>query len=353
MLPCEGITALMRRKACSLLTKCVLVCLAPAALLPAQDNNPEPGAKTLLQSAHEVSGPSLILPYELQAAVVINPGAPTEKHGRITIYRDQGRSLTELRVEDYRETKLTLGNKLYITRSTPFPIPGLGRLAETDHAWDRLAEDGGASLGSVSRKKVQNAAAECFDVKGPEKHRLCFDPARKVLLENLDQQRAFEFYDYQAAGQQLYPHKITMLLELERSEQPVLTIEEIEVQKAHFADAAFAIPEHALELDTCDSMVPAKALQTPRPEFGMTVARRNAEAKVVRVYAIVNKEGNLENVKVLSTDPAVQQAVLEATKKWRYSPAKCGSAPVAAEQEIQIPFFETGGAGTMSSGRGR
>jgi TonB family protein len=89
-------------------------------------------------------------------------------------------------------------------------------------------------------------------------------------------------------------------------------------------------------------MVPAKQLQAPQPEFGMSVARRNAKAKVVRVYAVVNKQGNLENVKLLSSDPEVRQAVLEVTNKWRYTPAMCGSSPVYAEQEITIPFSERG-----------
>jgi hypothetical protein len=338
----------------SLLLLCVVVCLVSSSLLRAQNNDiTPPDAKTLLQKAHELSGPSMILPYEMHAAVIINPGASNEKHGRITIYRDKDRSLTELMVEDYRETKLTLGNKLYITRSTPYPVPDLGRLVETDHAWDRLAEDGDASLGNVSHKKAQNTPADCFDVKGQEKHRLCFDVARHVLLEKLDQQRAYEFSDYQAAGQQLLPHKITVLLEEEKSERPILSIQEIDVKKANFADTAFAIPEHPLELDTCEAMVPAKPLQTPRPSFGMTVARRNAAARVVRVYAIVNKEGNLENVKILSGDPEVRQAVQEVINKWRYSPAMCGSSPVAVEKDIQIPFSDMGGGGGDAGGRGR
>ncbi|HEY6305738.1 MAG TPA: energy transducer TonB [Candidatus Angelobacter sp.] len=342
----------MKNKTGFFLLTCV-VCLAFSSLLCAQSNdNAAPDAKALLEKAHEVSGPSLVLPYEMRAAVVINTGA-TETHGRITIYRDKDRSLAELQVEDYRETRLTLGNKLYITRSLPYPVPGLGRLAETDRAWDRLTEDGEATLGNVSHKKVQNTPSECFEVKGREKHRLCFDAARNVLLENLDQERAFVFSDYQSAGKQLFPHKITMLLEEEKSERPVLSIQEIEVWKARFADTAFAIPEHALEFDTCEGMVSPKAQQTPRPEFGMTVARRNAEAKAVHVYAIVNKQGALENVKILSSDAEVRQAVLEVINKWRYTPAMCGSSPVAAEQDIQIPFFEMGGAGEARGGRGR
>jgi len=325
-----------------LLLACAACC---TPLLFAQDAPPD--ARQLLQSAHEVSGLASVVPYELRANVVINPGTPNEKKGRIVIYRDKDRSRTDLQVEDYREVKVTLGNKLYVARSTPMPIPGLGRLTETDHAWDRLSEDGAAKLGDVSHKKVQNVQANCFDVKGPAKHRLCFDPAKKVLLENLDQRLAVELSDYAAVSdsQNLFPRRITVLLELEKSEKPVLIIQEIEVLRALFPANAFAVPEHSMEFDACENMQPAKLLESPRPDFGQSVVRRNMAAGAVNVYGIIDKEGKVQNVQVLSSDADVQKDVREALKKWRFSPAMCGSTPVATEREIQIPFFDFGGQG--------
>ncbi len=321
---------------------------ACAPALPAQDSPAD--ARQLLQSAHEVSGLTPLLPYELHAVVVINPGAPNEKKGTIVIYRDQGRSRTDLQVEDYREAKITLAGKLYVARSTPMPIPGLGRLAETDRAWDRMAEDGDAKLSDVSHKKAQNVPSNCFEVKGPDKHRLCFDPARKVLLQKMDQHFATEFSDYSAVGgsQTLFPHKMTVLAELEKSEKPVMIVQEIEVRHVRFADNAFAVPQHSLEFEACENLQPAKPLQSPRPDFGQSVIRRNIAAGSVNVYGIVDKEGKVQNVQVLSSDADVQQAVREALKQWRYSPAMCGSTPVATEREIQIPFFEFEG---QASGR--
>ena len=324
----------------------VIVCLFFASMSAAQDAD----ARQLLQSAHDVSGLAPLLPYELHAVVVINPGAPNQKKGQIVIYRDQGRSRTDLQVEDYRELKITLGGKLYVARSTPMPIPGLGHLAETDRAWDRMAEDGDAKLSDVSHKKVQNIAANCFEVKALDKHRLCFDPARKVLLQKLDQHFAWEFSDYSAVSgsQNLFPHKITVLVELEKSEKPVVIVQEIEVRHVRYPDNAFAVPEHSLEFETCENLQPAKPLQSPHPDFGQSVIRRNFAAGQVNVYDIGDKEGKVQKVQVLSSDADVQQAVREALKQWRYSPAMCGPTPVATEREIQIPFFEFEG---QASGR--
>jgi len=323
--------------------------LACCATLRSDDAKPE--AKQLLLAAHQTSDLSAILPYQLHAAVVINPGTTNQKKGYITIYRDQGRSRSELRVEDYKEETLVRDNKLYVYRSTPLPVPLLDWLAKADHYWDKLIDDGDAKLGDVARKKVQNEVANCFDVKGEQRHRLCFDPAKNVLLEVLDQQTAIEFSSYADVDGHFFPGKITVMLELAQKEKPILVVEDIQVLKAQFAATAFAIPPNAMEFDTCENMQPAKALQKPRPEFSPMAVRRNAAfTPIVHVYGIVDKDGNLQNVKMLTTDPEIQQPILEALKKWHFSPAMCGNSAVASEKEIQIPLF--GGFGGGDSGDG-
>jgi len=150
----------------------------------------------------------------------------------------------------------------------------------------------------------------------------------------------------------LFPKKITVLLELATKEKPVLTVEDIQVTKAQFAPTAFAVPPHATEFDTCDNMQPAKPLQTPRPEFSPMAVRRNAAVSpTIHVYGIIDKDGNLQNVKMLTTDAELQQPIVEALKKWRYTPAMCGTSPVATEKEIPISLF--GGSGGDDSGGGR
>jgi hypothetical protein len=316
-----------------------------APVLCADDARPE--AKQLLLSAHQASDFSAMLPYAMQGTVVINPGTTGEKKGSITIYRDHDRSRSELRVEDYQEIKLVTGNRLYIYRSTPLPVPLLGLLAETDHSWDKLAEDGDARLGDVGKKKVQNRQAHCFDVKGEQRHRLCFNPEQNVLMESMDQQRAVGFSNYKDLEGHFFPATITVLLELEKQEKPVLVIENIEIRKARFAETAFAVPAHAMEFETCNNMQPAKPLQTPAPEFSPMALRRNSGSPIIHMYGIIDKDGSLQNVKMLTADAELQQSVMEAIKKWRYSPAMCGTTPVATEKEIQLPLF-----GSFSSSGG-
>jgi TonB-like protein len=336
----------------TLLPLCACLCLM-APLLHADDAPSD--AKQLLQAAHEVSDLASLMPYELHATIVINPGTTNEKKGQVTIYRDHDRWRTELQIEGYAEIKMTVGSKLYILRSTPMPVPQLSRLADTDHNWDKLADDGDAKFSDVSKKKVQNQTASCFDVKSAQRHRLCFDPVRKVLLENLDLQRAIEYSDYTEVDHHFFPGKITVLAEFAQSEKPILVVQDIKVTRAQFTASSFAVPPRSLEFDTCTDMQPAKPLQTPRPEFSPMAVRRNMNAPVVGVYGIIGKDGNLQGVKVLNSDPEIQQPILEIVKKWHYTPAMCGSSPVATEKEIQIPLYGGGSGGDVESGtpRGR
>lgn len=294
-----------------------------------------------------------MLPYTMQGTVVINPGTTSAKKGSITIYRDHDRSRSELMVEDYQEIKLVIGNKLYIYRSTPLPVPLLGLLAETDHSWDKLVEDGDARLGDVGKKKVQNRQAQCFDVKSEQRHRLCFNPEQNVLMESMDQHRAVEFSNYKDLEGHFFPATITVLLELEKEEKPILVIENIQIRKARFAETVFAVPAHAMEFETCNNMQPAKPMQNPTPQFSAAAMRRNAASPAINVYGIVGKDGSLENVKVLTSDIEVKQAIMETVTKWRYTPAMCGSTPVASEREIPIQLFMGASGGGEGGRRGR
>lgn len=334
----------MKNKALLLLLLCVV--LGSAALFSEDNAAPDPHA--LLRSAHEISGLFDAMPYQFQGTVVFNPG-PGEVQGQITIYRDKERSRLDLQMGSYRESRLVLGNKLYIVRSTSFPAPGMNRLTDADRAWDRLVQDGDATLGDVSHKKVLNTQADCFEVKGEQKHRLCYDSSRKLLLENQDEVQAIQFSDYQAVTEahRFYPRKIVVLAELERSEKPILVLKDIAVQKAELPPSTFALPEHALELETCDNMQPAKLLVSVRPQFQGSVMARNSGTPGVYAYGIVDKDGRLQNIKVLTSDADLQQAVVDALKQRKYSPAMCGSNAIASEQVIQIPLMgaERGGGG--------
>ncbi len=58
----------------------------------------------------------------------------------------------------------------------------------------------------------------------------------------------------------------------------------------------------------------------------------------VQIDAIINKEGNVTNLKVLSGDPVLAKAAVDAVRQWRYKPYYLDAEPVEIETQITINF---------------
>src|SRR2546421_7956558 len=59
-----------------------------------------------------------------------------------------------------------------------------------------------------------------------------------------------------------------------------------------------------------------KRVQPKYPPAALAVRAQGA----VQIEATINKEGNVTNLKVLSGDPVLARAALEAVRQWRYKP---------------------------------
>ena len=59
---------------------------------------------------------------------------------------------------------------------------------------------------------------------------------------------------------------------------------------------------------------------------------------LVQIEATINKEGNVINPKVLSGDPVLARAAVEAVRQWRYKPYYLDGDPVEIQTQITINF---------------
>jgi len=59
---------------------------------------------------------------------------------------------------------------------------------------------------------------------------------------------------------------------------------------------------------------------------------------VVVLKVIVDKEGNVENIQLLSGHPLLVPAAIEAVKQWKYKPYLLNGAPVEVETQVQVNF---------------
>jgi protein TonB len=59
---------------------------------------------------------------------------------------------------------------------------------------------------------------------------------------------------------------------------------------------------------------------------------------LVLIEAIINKEGVVTNPKVISGDPVLARAALDAVRQWRYKPYYLDREPVEIQTQITINF---------------
>ncbi len=77
-----------------------------------------------------------------------------------------------------------------------------------------------------------------------------------------------------------------------------------------------------------------KRVQPNYPRAALAVHAHGA----VQIEATIDKEGNVTNPKVLSGDPLLAPAALDAVRQWRYKPYYLDGEPVEIQTEITINF---------------
>jgi TonB family protein len=109
-------------------------------------------------------------------------------------------------------------------------------------------------------------------------------------------------------------------------------------------DALFDIPEGPPPAEPTgpiqvggDVKAPVK-LAAPQPQY-TEIARKARIQGIVIVQAIIDKQGNVTNVKILKSLPmGLAEAAADAIKKWKFKPATLNGKPVAVYYNLTVNF---------------
>ncbi|MGH9404522.1 MAG: energy transducer TonB [Terriglobia bacterium] len=85
------------------------------------------------------------------------------------------------------------------------------------------------------------------------------------------------------------------------------------------------------------SVEAARAIYRPMPAYP-ALARIARVEGLVRLEAVIGKDGAIENLRVVSGHPLLIAAALNAVKQWRYEPTLLDGAPVEVVTEIDVNF---------------
>jgi protein TonB len=73
------------------------------------------------------------------------------------------------------------------------------------------------------------------------------------------------------------------------------------------------------------------------------LARQARIQGVVVLQAQISKEGNIENLQLISGHPMLAPAAIEAVKQWKYKPYLLNGEPVEVDTQVQVNFTLAGG----------
>lgn len=85
------------------------------------------------------------------------------------------------------------------------------------------------------------------------------------------------------------------------------------------------------------SVTAASIITQTKPTYP-PLARQARIQGVVALHAIIDKEGRVSQLEVISGHPLLVQSALDAVKQWRYKPTQLNGEPVEVDTTIQVTF---------------
>ncbi len=84
-------------------------------------------------------------------------------------------------------------------------------------------------------------------------------------------------------------------------------------------------------------MTAASILKQTRPIYPPLARQARIQGSVV-LHAIIDKDGRVAQLEVISGHPLLVQAALDAVKQWRYKPTLLNGDPVEVDTTITVTF---------------
>jgi TonB family protein len=80
-----------------------------------------------------------------------------------------------------------------------------------------------------------------------------------------------------------------------------------------------------------------KSTYQPRPAYPSAAKKAGIEG-TVHLEVVIDKNGNVQDVKLLSGDPILAKAAMKAVSNWRYQPSLLGGEPMEVVTEADVNF---------------
>ena len=96
-------------------------------------------------------------------------------------------------------------------------------------------------------------------------------------------------------------------------------------------------PKQTQRIKLGGQVVAAKLVAQPNPVYPPLARQARIQGNVV-LHAIIDKDGRVGELQVISGHPLLVQSALEAVKNWRYQPTQLNGDPVEVDTTITVSF---------------
>ena len=104
-----------------------------------------------------------------------------------------------------------------------------------------------------------------------------------------------------------------------------------------FASLAVAEVHHAGVVRVSQGVMAGLLVSKVPPEYPADAKQARIQGTVV-MRVIVNKDGNVANIQLMSGHPLLAPAAIDAVKLWKYRPYFLNGMPVEVETQVHVNF---------------
>lgn len=321
---------------------CLLVLLAFAGSARASNSDVAAKGEALIQQAQDKTNIFALPSFRMDANVRIDNFGKSLDGVYSLLWNGPDQWREEITFPGYSEIQVGGKGVVFLKRSVdvlPYRISqletalgfssnfGVGRFNQA------LMKD--ETVKSIRQEKLAGETAECIKIVSRNKNtrEVCVDPTTGLVNR---QKEGFADAEFAPIGSKVFPRSISLAKEGSRLVEIHITRFEAGQE---FSPDRFSPPRGAVSADGCMNPLRGAKVKDVTPVYPQMAKIAHIQGAVA-TEAVINKNGALQNLRIVSTDnPLLSQSALDAVKQWRYQPATCNGQPVEMETVIEVRYW--------------
>jgi hypothetical protein len=317
-----------------LLFSYLIAVAGPVGLMAADKQAAQDLLKTAAQQASLLDNSSR--PFVMDVDFTAKFDGPMQGHLRLR-WEAKDRWWSKVTMGPFEQVLFMNGDKSYTLRNldfTPLQVRDLMSLLHVGKDVDKL-------VAKKDKQRVEGSlSADCIEAErsdaGSQHEEVCVDAGTHWILTrtltNPLYVQTSRYSDFAEFGGHAYPRR----LQLDKNGETVITANVMKLEEEALDPNLLVPPVGAIERRACANPTPPKALTQPEADFTSLRLPNGATSIVAATVHIDGSVGGVQLIK--SGGQAMDQAWMNAVKKYTFKPAMCGTDPVEYEVTLQTNF---------------